>query len=85
MLEILIRSGQLTLREMLEISPDIARAALKEREALGEHIDARLWHEIEAPGHVYKLTLETVDEFLRLIWQEADPARFLTPPETTQM
>lgn len=80
MLATLIRSGQLTFREMLEISPDIARAALKKREALGDHIDARLWHEIETPGHIYRLTLETVDELLRLIWQEADPARFLTPP-----
>jgi hypothetical protein len=64
---------------MLEISPEVARTALKEREALGDHIDARLWREIEAPGHIYKLKLETADEFLRLIWQEADPARFLTP------
>jgi hypothetical protein len=65
---------------MLEISCDIARKTFKEREELGDHIDARLWHEIEAPGHIYKLTLETADQFLRLIWQEADPARFLTPP-----
>jgi hypothetical protein len=65
---------------MLEISVVIARKTLKEYEALGDHIDARLWREIEAPGHIYKLTLDTADEFLRLIWQEADPARFLTPP-----
>jgi hypothetical protein len=65
---------------MLEISHDIARAALKKREALGDHVDARLWREIEAPGRIYKLTLETADEFLLLIWQEADSARFLTPP-----
>lgn len=64
---------------MREISPDTARATLKEREALGDHIDARLWREIEAPGHIYTFTLDTADDFLRLIWQEADTARFLTP------
>jgi len=49
------------------------------RQREGHHVDSRLLAEVNNPGEMYLLRLEDEDSFLSLIWQEADPARLLTP------
>jgi len=68
---------------MKEISKAEAFAELRRHGSDGQHIDARVWREIAAPGQLFALTLAS-DDFLRLIWQEADFARFLTPPHESR-
>jgi hypothetical protein len=64
---------------MNEISQDEALIELRRRESLGHHVDARVWRDVASPGRIFTMTLATIDEFLNLIWQEACPARLLTP------
>jgi hypothetical protein len=54
-------------------------ARLSTREALGHHIDPRLFQAVKAPGNLFVFTLEDEKSFLSLIWQESDFARLLTP------
>lgn len=63
---------------MQPISRKEVLAELHRREASGEHIDPRLWSEVEAPGEMF-LGVLTQEQFLNLIWQETDRARLLTP------
>jgi hypothetical protein len=56
-----------------------ALASLQDRAAEGHHVDSRLLREVEH-GSLYSVMLEDPEMFLSLIWQESDPARFLTPP-----
>lgn len=49
-------------------------------EQKGFHIDSRLMDEVKKGGYFYLIELPDKESFYSLIWQESDPARFLTPP-----
>jgi hypothetical protein len=53
---------------------------LRAHERRGFHVDSRLLREVDAPGCLSLLTLESQDEFLRLIWQATTDTRPLAPP-----
>lgn len=68
-----------TCLKRCDITPADARDALHEHEKRELHVDARVWHEVDCPGTVAVLTLETPDEFLSLIWQSGTATRPLAP------
>ena len=55
------------------------RAILERHEALGFHVDDRLWREIDQPGEMFLDLLGTKEEFFKLVWQSGDATRPLTP------
>ncbi len=58
---------------------EAVRAELEAWRDGGNHVDPRLLAELSRPGDLFLITLDDVDSFLSLIWQESDPARLLTP------
>ncbi len=62
-----------------EISREAATASLREHKEHGLHVDSRLLREIDQPGQVALLILETENEFLDLVWQAVPATRPLTP------
>ena len=63
-----------------EISREAATASLREPKEHGLHVDSRLLREIDQPGQVALLILETENEFLDLVWQAVPATRPLTSP-----
>lgn len=61
------------------ISREDVEARLNNHKQNGFHVDSRLLQAIFQPGQLSLLTLETEDEFLRLVWQAVDETRPLTP------
>jgi hypothetical protein len=64
---------------MRRLSSEEAQAQFDLWRAQELHVDRRLIREIGEPGCLFLMRLEDEESFLSLIWQEADPARLLTP------
>lgn len=53
---------------------------LERRRRYGFHVDSRLIREVQQPGQMFLLPLETEAEFMKLVWQSVNDTRPLTPP-----
>jgi hypothetical protein len=69
---------------MKKIEKETALAALKERQSLGFHVDARLLEKIESASNIYLFQLYDEESFLSLIWQEINETRLLTPAKQSR-
>jgi len=61
------------------ISREDVETRLNNHKRNGFRVDSRLLLQINQQGQISLLTLETEDEFLRLVWQAIDETRPLTP------
>jgi hypothetical protein len=53
---------------------------LERHEALGLHVDDRLWREVRQPGEMFLGVLAPKEEFLKLVWQSINETHLLAPP-----
>lgn len=61
------------------VSSNEALAMLSKHVARGLHVDTRLFNEINQPGSISLLTLDTQEEFFSLVWQKNKDTQLLTP------